>query len=108
MKPTELHCDRTRVSDLSPLKDMKLMVLNCGGTRVSDLTPLKDMKLTFLWCHETKVTELSPLRGMPLREIRCDFQPKRDSGILRSIKTLEKINDKPAAQFWKEVDKRKP
>jgi hypothetical protein len=24
--------------------------------------------------------------------------------MLRSIKTLEKINDKPAAEFWKQVD----
>jgi hypothetical protein len=44
---------------------------------------------------------------MPLEEIRCDFKPERDADILRSIKTLEKINDKPAAEFWKEADTRK-
>jgi hypothetical protein len=62
------------------------------------------MKLTQLWCHETRVTDLSPLRGMPLQEISCNFKPERDAVILRSIKTLEKINDKPAAEFWKVVD----
>jgi hypothetical protein len=31
-----------------------------------------------------------------------------DTEILRSIKTLEKINNKPAAEFWKEVDAKKP
>jgi hypothetical protein len=41
---------------------------------------------------------------MPLKELRCDFKPERDADILRSIKTLEKINDKPAAEFWKAVD----
>ena len=33
-----------------------------------------------------------------------DFKPERDAEILRSIKTLETINDKPAAEFWKEVE----
>jgi len=41
---------------------------------------------------------------MPLTELKCDFKPERDADILRCVKTLEKINDKPAAQFWKEVD----
>jgi len=41
-----LSCGATRVSDLSPLKDIKLTELYCGQTAVSDLSPLKDMKLT--------------------------------------------------------------
>ena len=52
MKLTNLNCNDTQVSDLSPLKDMKLTNLNCDGTQVSDLSPLKDMKLTIpelLW-----------------------------------------------------------
>ena len=124
MKLTILHCENTRVSDLSPLKDMKLNDLMCGGTGVSDLLPLKDMMLTelrcentrvsdlsplknmnlaILNCSRTRVSDLSPLKGMPLKEVWCDFQPQRDAEILRSIKTLERINGKPAAQFWKEV-----
>jgi hypothetical protein len=42
--------------------------------------------------------------GIPLAHIRCDFEPKRDAAILRSIKSLKTINEKPAAEFWKEVD----
>jgi hypothetical protein len=38
---------------------------------------------------------------MPLKALECDFKPERDAALLRSIKTLEKINDKPAAEFWK-------
>ena len=30
--------------------------------------------------------------------------PTRDMAILRSIKTLEKINNLPAAEFWKKVE----
>ena len=104
MPLTDLRFDSTRVSDLSPLKDMKkLTVLHFGGTRVSDLSPLKGMPLTVLGWGGTRVSDLSPLKGMPLKEVYCDFRPERDAEILLSIKTLETINDKPAAQFWKEM-----
>ena len=43
-------CDGHAVSDLSPLKDMKLTNLWVRLSRqVSDLSPLKDMKLTNFW-----------------------------------------------------------
>ena len=41
---------------------------------------------------------------MPIKEIHLNFDRKRDAEILRSIKTLEIINGKPAADFWKEVE----
>ena len=62
-------------------------------------------KLTLLRIENTKVTDLSQLQGMPLQELNCDFRPERDADILRSIKTLEKINYKPAAEFWDQYDK---
>jgi len=46
---------------------------------------------------------LSPLNGMPLKSLHLDFKPERDAEILRSIKTLEQINGKPAAEFWKDA-----
>ncbi len=103
MKLTNLNFSRTQVSDLSPLKDMKLTRLWCDGSQVSELEPLKWMKLKLLWCQGTQVSDLSPLKAMPLEEIFCDFKPQRDTQILQSIKTLEKINDKPAQEFWKEA-----
>ena len=71
---------------------------------MADLSPLKGMKLEELHCDRTKVTDLSVLRGMPPKVLICDFKAERDAALLRSIKTLERINDKPAAEFWKEVD----
>jgi len=50
------------------------------------------------------VSDLSVMKRMPLKQVVCDFKPERDAAILRSIKTLETINHKPAAEFWKEVD----
>ena len=68
------------------------------GTKVADLSPLKGMALTHLDCDGTKVADLSPLKGMPLTVLQCDFQPERDARILRSIKTLEMLNFKPAKE----------
>jgi hypothetical protein len=50
------------------------------------------------------VSDHSPLKDMPLKTLYCDFKPERDTELLRSIKTLEIINGKPSAKFWKEVE----
>jgi serine/threonine protein kinase len=125
MKLTGLNCSGTKVSDLSPLKDMKPTYLNCIGTPVADLSPLIGMPLSEVWISRTQVRDLAPLRGMPLqtldcssmsvgnlaplagmplKKLYCDFKPERDAAILRSIKSLETINGKPADEFWKDVD----
>jgi hypothetical protein len=99
------------VSDagLVHLKDCKSLIgMDLRATLVTDLSPLKGMPLTGLLVCQAKVTDLSPLRGMPLKVLWCDFKPERDAAILRSIKTLETINGKPANVFWKEVDAGKP
>jgi len=96
----------TRVSDLSPLKGMPLTRLSLIKTQVSDLSPVEGMPLTTLTLAGSPVTDLSPVKGMRLKELLCDFQRERDAAILRSLTTLERINDKPAADFWKEVDGR--
>jgi hypothetical protein len=101
-----LDCSRARVTDLAPLHGMKLDSLAVSCTPVSDLSPLRGMKLTTLGVKGTHVTDLSVLRGMPLKVLWCDFQAERDAAILRSLEALEKIDDKPVAAFWKEVDAR--
>jgi serine/threonine protein kinase len=103
-----LSCSYTRVSNLAPLKGMPLTSLDCDGAPVLSLAALKDANLTVLHCQKTRVIDLSPIKKMPLTELRCDFKPERDAATLRSIRTLEKINDKPARQFWKEVDDMNP
>jgi serine/threonine protein kinase/Leucine-rich repeat (LRR) protein len=97
----ELGCDHTQVSDLTPLKGMPLKALILSETKVSDLTPLKGMPLEYLATNATKVSDLSLLKDMPLKKVWCDFKPERDAEILRSIKTLETINDKPAKEVLK-------
>lgn len=99
-----LGIEGTQVTDLTPLKGMSLSQFQCDYTRVSDLSPLSGMPLRGITLNNTFVSDLSPLRGMPLKNLACDFKPERDTELLRSIKTLVTINDKPAAEFWKEVE----
>jgi Leucine-rich repeat (LRR) protein len=106
-----LEANRTRIADLSPLKGLPLTHLKLQGTAVSDLSPLKGMELVGLDVSYTGVTDLSPLKGMKLKflDVRSTrvtnlggaFQRQRDAEILRSLTTLERFNDKPAADFWK-------
>ena len=71
------------------------------------LAHFKDCKkLGRLSIAGSKVTDLSLLKEMPLKELTFDFKPERDVEVLRSIKTLETINGKPVAQFWKDAEAR--
>ncbi|MFO0958885.1 MAG: protein kinase [Isosphaeraceae bacterium] len=101
---SRLNLGRTKVSDLAPLRGMRLVNLSIHDTGVSDLSPLEGMPLQELNCRGSKVTDLSPLKGMPLTWLFCDLQPARDAGIVRGLSTLKTINDRPAAEFWREVD----
>jgi hypothetical protein len=125
MPLTRLICDDTPVADLAPLKGMPLAVLNCTGTRVAslaplegmrdlrtlscestqvaDLSPLKGIPLTSLNCIRARVTDLSVVKGMPLEILFCDFMPRRDTDLLRSLQSLQNVNGKPLARFWKDA-----
>src|SRR5262245_46389819 len=45
---------------------------------------------------------VSPLKTRPLKRLSLDYRADREE-LLRSLTGLESINDKPAAEFWKEV-----
>ncbi len=103
-----LNCDGGPLSDLAPLKSMKLTSLNLPGTRVQnllplkgmpltslnfhmctqihDLTPLEGMRLTSLNLHDgPKVQDLTPLKGMPLTYLSLNSCPVRDLSLLQGM-----------------------
>ena len=49
-----------------------------------------------LYCFTTAFSEKEIFSG--------NFQLSRDGKFLHAIKTLETINDKPVADFWKEMN----
>jgi hypothetical protein len=57
------------LSDLSPLREMKLTALDAGYTAVTDWTPLQGMPLVFLNTG-TPISDLSFLQGLPLENRR--------------------------------------
>ena len=104
-----LELDNTPVANLTPLSAMKLRRLSIRGTNVTNLVPLENMQLSDLFVSRTKVSDLTPIKKMPLKMIECDpLVAQRNAEILRSIPTLDRINEKPAAEFWKEVDANTP
>jgi hypothetical protein len=86
---------------------MSVDKLNVSYTAVKDLAPLRTSALNTLNCAGAPVHDLSPLINTQLQGLGCDFEPERDAAILRGIKTLQTINNKPVADFWKEVDAKK-
>src|SRR5207245_2728515 len=99
-----LRCPKTLVADLSPLRDVTLDTLDISETPVVNLEPLRDMSLTSLRCQGLRLLDLSPLKGQSLKQLDCDFNPWRDTESLKSMKSLQKINDQRAAEFWKKAD----
>jgi hypothetical protein len=106
-KLTNFHCRGTEVSDLSPHKGAPLKVLFCDNTKVSDLSALKGMPLTelYLWGREV---DLAPLEGMPLKSLYCPFKPDRDAPVLRSLKSLERLNGQPVELAFPGLHARRP
>ena len=81
MKLEKLICIRNKtLSDLSPLEGMPLTELAFAGTSVSDLSPVRGMKLTSFDCVGTPVSDLSPLKGMKLTGL--NFGGTQVSGLL--------------------------
>jgi serine/threonine protein kinase/Leucine-rich repeat (LRR) protein len=69
--------------------------------------------LTSLEVPSPLVQDLTPLQALPgLRSftgrgtLGYDNQAARDAAVLRSLKTLETINDQPVAAFWKDAEAR--
>ncbi|MCX6897244.1 MAG: SUMF1/EgtB/PvdO family nonheme iron enzyme [Verrucomicrobia bacterium] len=84
-----LSIDRTQVSDLSPLRGMPLEKFSCALTKVSDLTPLEGMRLKILTIYSTKVTSLAPLRGMALETLSMAGVPVSDLSVLQGVPLKE-------------------
>jgi len=109
MPLTFLSCAATQISSLAPLRGMPLTTLALRATRVTDLSPLKGMELHLLSIQACpEVRDITPLKGMPLENLTLDFSPLRDADVLRTLESLKTINDKPAAEFWKEAGVGKP
>jgi serine/threonine-protein kinase len=74
------------LSDLSPLRGMRLKLLNVSQTRVADLAPLRGMAFDWLNLRRTQVADLSPLEGSSIRGINLGSTPVTSIKPLKGMK----------------------
>lgn len=98
MPLTYLCLNHTQVEDLSPLEGMPLDALECNHTKVTDIKPLAKAPLKYLTVKGSPIADYSPLQSMSLESVGLDYRPEMHAKLLRSIATLKKINDAPAAE----------
>ena len=87
------------------LTGLPLELLLVERTQVKDLSPLRGMKLKKLAVFGSKVDDLSVIEGMPLEEMTFNPLSDEDQKRVRAIPTMRRINEKPAADYWKETQK---
>jgi len=91
----------TKVKSLEPLRGKKLTYLCVNDTDVADLSIIKGMPIETLFIRNTSILDLSPLKELPaLTELLFDFIPERDTQIIRTLKSLERINRLGVKEFW--------
>ena len=84
----------TKVSDITPLKELKLLKeLNLANTNVTDITPLKELKsLERLILMCTKVSDITPLKELKsLQDLYLANTKVSDITPLKELKSL-KVN----------------
>jgi serine/threonine protein kinase/tetratricopeptide (TPR) repeat protein len=86
---TQFNFLTDHVTDISPVRALTGLQQAAFGGSAPDKNKLRD---------------LSSLRGMKLKQLSTEIEPQRNAFVLRSIKTLEEINGRPAAEVWKSVD----
>ena len=106
MQLEKLFLNNTDVANLEPLRGAPLIRLQIDATQVTDLSPVADMELEMLNLYNTEISDLDALKEMPLKIVSLSFNPDKDTSIvelIKSIKSLEMINDLPAEEFWNNV-----
>ncbi|MBV8878654.1 MAG: protein kinase [Planctomycetaceae bacterium] len=95
----ELDLGSTAVRDLSPLKGMPLRILTVSYSDIKTIAPLAGLPLQHLRMEQVEVSDLAPLRGLPLRSLDATLVPEKHAPLVASIKSLERLNGKPVADF---------
>jgi serine/threonine protein kinase len=97
-----------KLQDLSGLKGLPLRMLNIASSTIKDLTPLAGLPLEHLQLERClELHDLTPLAGMPLVQITLPPEVTMGLDVLRKMPSLQTIDGRPAAQFWKQRDEGK-
>jgi len=83
-----------RVAKMEQLEGLQIRV--DADTDLSSMARLKNLKRLEIWSQHP-VKDLTPLANLPLESIRINHDVSRHLQVLRSIKTLNRVNDQPIA-----------
>jgi Leucine-rich repeat (LRR) protein len=85
LKLKEFMAHHTEVRDLGPLEGMPLEYLELTSTPLQSLAPLRGMRLKYLDVAFCDVRNIAPVAGMPLVELRMDHNEITDFSPLRGL-----------------------
>jgi internalin A len=88
LKYLEVYCCRRKFS-LEPLRGMPLESLNAALNKIDDIAPLQGMPLTHLDITGNPVSDLSVLKGMPLRELHISGTKVTDLSPLEGMNLVQ-------------------
>lgn len=81
---------------------------SCQRTGIRDLSPLRDSQVKQVVLHDNQF-DPDIVCGWPLKSINFNGTmlsvPRAKLLRLKEVKTLETIDDKPVAEFWKAFEK---
>jgi eukaryotic-like serine/threonine-protein kinase len=90
MRLEELSLNNTRVADLTPLIGMPIKTIDLTRAPVSNFSPLARLPLEKCFLQHNRITDLSVFRGKPLKELSLwGCLDARNYAVLREIETLE-------------------
>jgi eukaryotic-like serine/threonine-protein kinase len=85
-----LYLEYLKDTDFSPVAACKaLRLFSAWNSSMTDLAPLRGLRLENLYISGTEVHDLSALAGMPLEDIYFDLTPVTDITPLQHIPTLK-------------------
>lgn len=105
MQLREFQAEHTQIASIEPLAKMPIGTLTIQNTKVRDLSPVRGMPLWICYIDGSRVTDFTPLTATQVQLLRCDFNPARDESVLKSIKSLVRINSLLAEEFWRKSPK---
>lgn len=96
------------ITDLKPLAGMPLVNLLFSQNPLKDMSALAGMNtLRTLDCNFTLIADHSPIKDLPLKNLIGFFNAEHIP-MLRNMKTLERINMIPPADFIANLEKNAP
>jgi serine/threonine protein kinase len=90
------------VKTLAPLRGCSnLELLMIEHTKITDLTPIEEIKLKELYMLGSPLQDFNPISRMPIRGLSLNYDPQRDRDWLTSMPELISINGKPKDEILK-------